>query len=238
MRMEEPMRLYLLLFGVNSVTGTPYPGYLIRTADGTNVLVDTGIPDDMLSYYLNPADIHEEYSLVSQLATLGLTRQNIHYLIATHLDDDHVGHHDLFPDAEIVIQRTQLEVGRRSERFQRNRTHWDAPGLHYRAVDGDTELLPGIELIESSGHVPGHQAVLVRLPQTGPVLLTIDAISRSNQRDPDTRPVSPFDMDEASTRASTRKLMELAERERVTLLIYGHDADQWKSLKVSPDFYG
>lgn len=36
-----------------------------------------------------------------------------------------------------------------------------------RLVDGDTELLPGLELIETSGHVPGHQSVLVRLPKTG-----------------------------------------------------------------------
>jgi N-acyl homoserine lactone hydrolase len=32
--------------------------------------------------------------------------------------------------------------------------------------------LPG----PTSGHVPGHQSVLVRLPQTGPVLLAIDAV--------------------------------------------------------------
>jgi N-acyl homoserine lactone hydrolase len=43
-------------------------------------------------------------------------------------------------------------------------------------VDGDTELLPGLTLLETSGHTPGHQSVLVRLPQTGPVLLAIDAV--------------------------------------------------------------
>ena len=45
-----------------------------------------------------------------------------------------------------------------------------------RLVDGDTELLPGLELIETSGHVPGHQSVLVRLPKTGAILLPIDAV--------------------------------------------------------------
>ena len=50
-------------------------------------------------------------------------------------------------------------------RFQATRPPWDAPGK--RLVDSDTELLPGIELIECGGHVPGRQAVLVRLPQTG-----------------------------------------------------------------------
>ena len=46
-------------------------------------------------------------------------------------------------------------------------------------VDGDTELLPGVTLIETSGHAPGHQSVLVRLPKTGAVLLVIDAVGRA-----------------------------------------------------------
>ena len=58
-----------------------------------------------------------------------------------------------------------------------------------RLVDGDTELLPGLELIETSGHVLGHQSVLLRLPKMGPVLLVADAIIYSALCDPDTRKV-------------------------------------------------
>lgn len=61
------------------------------------------------------------------------------------------------------------------ERWSITCSHWDDANLHYRFVDGDIELVPGVELIETSGHVPGHQAVLVCLPQTGPILLAIDA---------------------------------------------------------------
>jgi N-acyl homoserine lactone hydrolase len=104
-------------------------------------------------------------------------------------------------------------------------------------VDGDAEIAPGVEVIESSGHVPGHQSVLVRLPQTGPVLLAIDAINRVDQCDPDTRTIGPYDMDEAGVRASTRKLMDRAGSEGVSLVICGHDADQWASLRKSPEYY-
>ncbi|GHP00317.1 hypothetical protein KSF_103640 [Reticulibacter mediterranei] len=117
------------------------------------------------------------------------------------------------------------------------RSQWDAPELRYQLVDGDTTLLPGIELIETSGHSPGHQSVLVRLPQTGPVLLAIDAIPSAGCLDPDTRPLTPFDMDEEEVRASTRKLIALAERERVTLIVHGHDRDQWQQLKCLPEYY-
>lgn len=235
------MRLYLFVYGVNSANGTPYPGYLIQTDDGTNVLVDTGFGKEMIGAYTQRSEpgtkIDEADYVVNQLAALGLAPKDIRYLIATHLDGDHAGGHDEFPDAEIVIQKEHLEAARQLERFQATRKHWDAPGLHYRTVDGDTELLPGIELIKTTGHKPGHQSVLVRLPETGPVLLAIDAIPRMDQRDPETRAIGPADMDEANTRASTRKLMDLAAREGVTLIIHGHDPEQWKTLKKSPDYY-
>jgi len=46
-----------------------------------------------------------------------------------------------------------------------------------------------------------------------------------------------MDMDEAMLRASTRKLLELGQREPVQLTIFGHDGDQWRTLKKAPDFY-
>jgi N-acyl homoserine lactone hydrolase len=235
------MRLYLLLYGTNSANGTPFPGYLIQTDDGTNVLVDTGFPPEVTGAYRTATSpgprVEEEQYVLNRLAALGLAPKDIHYLIATHLDGDHAGNHDLFPDAVIVIQKEHLDAARQMERFQGNRAHWDAPGLHYRTVEGDTELLPGIELINTTGHKPGHQSVLVRLPETGPVLLAIDAIPRMDQRDPETRAIGPADMDEVNTRASTRKLMDLAARENVTLIIHGHDPEQWKTLKLAPDYY-
>ncbi len=235
------MRLYLLQYGINSASGTPYPGYLIQTDDGKNILVDTGFPRAMIGAYRQATEpgprVDEEEYVVNRLAALGLAPRDIHYLIATHLDGDHAGGHHEFPDSEIVIQQEHLDMARSHERFQRTQDLWDAPGLHYRTVSGDTELLPGIELIASSGHKPGHQSVLVRLPETGPVLLAIDAIPRMDQRDAETRTIGPADMDEAGTRASTRKLMDLAAREGVTLIIHGHDPEQWKTLKKAPEYY-
>jgi N-acyl homoserine lactone hydrolase len=236
------MRLYLLQFGSNAGSGTPYPGYLIQTDDGANILVDSGFPPDVTGAYTQPGHeqgpkVDEADYVLNRLAALGLQPEDIHYLIATHLDGDHAGNTDRFPNAEIIIQRSHREAARTLERFQDTRPFWDAPGLRYREVDGDSEVVANVEVIESSGHVPGHQAVLVRLPETGPVLLAIDAMPRMDQRDADTRTIGPFDMDEAGVRASTRKLMDLAEREGVALIVHGHDAQQWASLKHAPEFY-
>ncbi len=242
-RVTRPARLYLFPLAVFGRVPTPVPGYLIQMDDGTNVVVDTGFSPEMAEAARQPGyagmPLTEYVPITAHLAALGVRPEDVRYVIATHLDPDHAGQHDAFPDAEIVIQRAQYDVAKASTdgRYTATRSHWDAPGLRYRLVDGDTELLPGVELVETSGHVPGHQSVLVRLPETGPVVLTIDAINYAGQQDPETRAVANYDVDEAQTRASTRKLRDIAAREGVRLMIYGHDRGQWRTLKKAPEYY-
>ena len=255
------MRLYLLQLGLvadGDATPTPLPGYLIQTDDGTNVLVDSGYsrrihgaheqvaaevlaayPDDPLVAFnalviRGLRDDPEDF-VVNRLAVLGLTPRDIDYLVCTHFDADHAGNHDLFPDADLVVQRRHYEIARAYPRF-RIFDSWDTPSLRYRLVDGDTTLLPGIDLIDSSGHVPGHQSVLVRLPETGPVLLAIDAITHAQFLDPHTPDILQ-DMDHDAKRASVKKLRAIAEREGAGLIVFGHDGEQWQTLRRSPACY-
>ncbi len=237
------MRLYIMQLGINPAAGSPYPGYLIQVGNGTSVLVDTGFGPKMVELSRQPghqgARITEDDLVVNQLARIDVRPDDITHLIATHFDGDHAGSLTAFPRAEIVVQRRHYEVAKAGHpRFAGTREQWDDPRLRYRLVDGDTTLVPGVELIETSGHVPGHQSVLVRLPQTGPVLLAIDAIARAlGDHTPETRPTGPYDLDETETRASTRKLVDLAAREGVTLIVYGHDPEEWKKLRKAPQFY-
>ena len=237
------MKLYVMQLGINQATGSPYPSFLIRTDDGTNVLVDTGFNAKMVETSHQPghqgAVINTEDLVVSQLGRLGVSPSDIRYVIATHFDGDHAGSLAEFGGSEIVAQRRHYEAARDGHpRFAGTRHQWGDARLRYRLVDGDTTLLPGIELIETSGHVPGHQSVLVRLPKTGPVLLAIDAMALAlGQHTPENRPVGQYDMDAEGTRASTRKLVDLAARERVALIIYGHDPEEWKKVKKAPEFY-
>lgn len=96
--------------------------------------------------------------------------------------------------------------------------------------------MPGVTLLETGGHAPGHQSVLVRLPQTGPVLLAIDAVMLQRLFTPD-RAAWPVDDNEEQLRASTRKLLDLFEREQVALVVFGHDGEQWQTLKKAPAYY-
>lgn len=233
---SAPQRLYLMQVAT-LLANVPAVCYLVRTGNGTNVLIDSGLPGDVQPPPGMPAPIMGN-NVIEQLAMLGLHPSDIDLLICTHFDPDHAGYHASFTNAELVVQRQHYEVARSGNaRFVPTRPQWDHPALRYRLVEGDTELLPGLELIETSGHVPGHQSILVRLPQTGPVLLTIDAVLAQKSFTPE-RKASPLDDNEEALRASTRKLLALVQREQVSLIIFGHDAEQWQTLKKAPDYYG
>ena len=206
--------------------------YLIETSDGGHVLVDTGMTPGV-----RPQPTEGETNVMEKLAAVGLRPKDIDTVICTHFDVDHAGYHDAFPDAEFIVQRAHYDLARGGhERLAAARPHWDHPSLRYRLIDGDTEILPDLTLLETSGHVTGHQSVLVRLPRIGPVILAIDAVMMQRLFTSE-RKKWPLDEDEEQLRASTRKLLEIAKRERVSLVVFGHDGEQWRTLRQSPDFY-
>ncbi len=244
-----PQRLYLMQVATMIIgpLTLPVPCYLIQTKDGKNILIDSGLPPNMPGSERTEDMIEDSLGrsliitygkdVIEQLAMIGVQPADIDLLICTHYDDDHAGNIGAFPNARLIAQRLHHEVASAGHpRFALTRSQWDQPLSRYQLVDGDTKLLPGLELIETSGHVPGHQAVLVHLPQTGPVLLAIDAVAVQAHFTAD-RPVSPADADGAGAITSTRKLLDLVERKHISLVIFGHDSPQWSTLKQLPDFF-
>lgn len=233
------MRLFLLRLGRVRGEGLPITGALIRHPSGRNVLVDTGAPIKFAGDDSAPFEVGPDEHVLARLAGLGLTAADVHYVVGTHMDPDHAGAFDCFPQAEIVVQRREYEAARDSGelRYEWQRMHWDHGGLTYRLVDGNTALLDGVELLESNGHSAGHQSVLVRLPNTGPVLITGDAIAAEELIDPDNRTNTAHDHDGDAARRSTRKLMRLAAEQGVALMVCSHDPAQWNELRTSPEYY-
>jgi len=236
------MKLFLFKLGIILPFGVPVPGYLIQTDSGLNVLVDTGLPYSFINNPRNPEGIQfemkEEDYIVNRLNEIGLTPKDINYLICTHFDIDHAGNNELFGNAEIIVQRANYELDKLGNpRLALSKEHWDGPEFNYKIIEGDTTIMEGIDLIETSGHVPGHQSVLINLPNTGKVLLAIDAIPAPYLTDADTRLIMPTDMDEAGVRQSTKKLMDIVKSQNISLIIHGHDMEQWHTLKHAPLYY-
>jgi N-acyl homoserine lactone hydrolase len=251
------MRLYILDLGRSeidlgagptSVPGgrrrvlTPVVGYLIHTDAGTNILVDTGmnrrhITDPFATIRGRPIAekltpiMRPEDDVLARLGQVGLTVQDVDVLICTHFHFDHAGNLADFGASRLLAQRACYEhamtVGQALPEL------YNQPHLRYELLDGDTDLAPGVRLLETPGHVPGHQSVVVRLSRTGTVVLAIDAILSQESLDADNFQVSA---DPERARASARRLVDLARHEH-GLLIFGHDPAQWETLRKAPEYY-
>ena len=226
-------RLYLMQVGDMPEYEIPIVCYLVQTGDGKNILIDSGLPEIMPE---GESEFENGQDVIEQLASIGLKPDDIDMVVSTHYDVDHAGRHAAFTNAHYVVQRAHHVSAASNPRYASIRPQWDQPMERIRLVDGDTELLPGLELIETSGHVPGQQSVLVRLPKTGPVLLTIDAVPFSEGFTRDKQD-DGSDPDAEGIRASTNKLLDLGEREKVALVIFGHEREQWEGLKKLPEYY-
>lgn len=220
----------------------PVSAYLIRLDDGTTVLVDTGMSrlhiedpratfrgtpiEDALVPDMAPAD-----DLESRLQSVDVAAADVDVVINTHLHFDHAGNNDLFPRATFMVQR-EHHTAATDDRSYPNQ-YWNLPGLRFELLDGEGELFAGVESILTPGHAPAHQSVLVRLPETGPVVICGDAIYVQANLDHDNW---LGQADPAAARVSAHRLLDLAEREHATLL-YGHDADQARRYPRAPHAY-
>ena len=226
-------RLYLMQVGSMPEYQIPIVCYLVQTDEGKNILIDSGLPEIMPE---GETDFENGQDVIEQLASMGLKPDDIDIVISTHYDDDHAGRHAAFTKAQYIVQRVHHLDAATNPRYAFIRSQWDQPTERIQLVDGDTELMPGLELIETSGHVPGHQSVLVRLPKTGAILLTIDAVpfGEGFTRDEQDDGSNP---DAEAIRTSTIKLLDLVEEEHIDLVIFGHDSEQWKGMKKLPEYY-
>ncbi|MCP2341067.1 N-acyl homoserine lactonase family protein [Actinomadura rupiterrae] len=231
------MKLYLFKAGTVRATGAPVPAYLVRHDDG-DVLIDTGYPRTRGTGPDEPVIVEPGEDVPTRLERLGVDPGELTDVVLSHFDPDHAGNLDAFPRARFWVQSAQLAAARSGSvpRLERFRALWDLPDDRFRQVTGDHELLPGIELVESGGHVPGHQSVLLRPPGAAPILLAIDAIPTAADLDAEQRRIYPLDHDEPGVRDSTRKLVDLATRENARI-VHGHDAAQWAGLPLAPDPY-
>lgn len=162
---------------------------LLIEADSELILVDTGLgrrdvadPKRRLSRFflsmLKP-DFRDEMTAFRQVQALGFDPNDVRHIILTHLDFDHAGGLDDFPQATVhllaaerdyaFLQKTWLDRQRFRPQQWSTKDKWkvypagegeDWFGLErVRALDG---LPPDIALIPLVGHTFGHSGVAVQ----------------------------------------------------------------------------
>lgn len=119
------------------------------------------------------------------LRELGIDCSRVPYVVLTHLHYDHVGNLDKFPGATFVVQDEEMAfwTGRYAGRGHFRTLVEPDDVLHLvrenfegrlRFVDGDEEILPGIEVFKAGGHSAGLQMARIRTAR-GRVVLASDA---------------------------------------------------------------
>jgi glyoxylase-like metal-dependent hydrolase (beta-lactamase superfamily II) len=104
------------------------------------------------------------------LSHLGWTPEDVSIVINTHLHADHCGNNRLFPNAKFFVSSREWFFAGNPLPSQRSlyaeREFGSVPYLGYSLVGEDHyDVLPGLRVIQTRGHTPGHQSVLVNTAQ-------------------------------------------------------------------------
>jgi glyoxylase-like metal-dependent hydrolase (beta-lactamase superfamily II) len=241
---------------------------LVESNDGL-VLVDTGLgtgdvanPRSRLSWFflalLSP-DFRQEMTALHQIRRLGFDPSDVRHILLTHLDFDHAGGLDDFPDATVhllsaerehaVAQRTWLD----RQRFRPQQWSTAARWKTYSATAGDSWFgfdcvrplaIAGLDLalVPLLGHTLGHAGVAVRgerswLLQAGDAYFHHDEIDLHR---PSCTPGLRFyqwmmEKDRDARLGNQERLRELRRSHGHEVEIFcGHDLGEFESLAGRP----
>ncbi len=209
--------------------------YLIKHAQGY-FLWDTGVADAIAAKPdgepAPPAGISwkRPKALAAQLQELGVKPDDIKFVGISHTHADHAGNVELFPKSMLMVQKAEYEWpdAKGGPRF--------APAHPVTKLEGDRDVFGdgSVTIISTPGHTPGHQSLLVKLPKTGAVLLTGDAVHFKANWDGRVVPGANFDKDK--TAASMTRMADVLAQNKGQIWI-NHDKPQREAGKLSPQFY-
>ncbi len=229
----------------------PVPWFLLTHPKG-NVVIDGGLAVEGLAdpraYWGDAVDSYqpvmiEEQGCVAQLAKLGISREDVRFVILSHLHSDHSGAIGRFPHATHIVQRREYEYAFTPDWFAAGayvRRDFDRPGLKWHFLEGDAtdgyDLYGdgALRMVFTPGHSVGHQSFLVRLPKSGAILLAADAAYTLDHWNEKALP--GFMASAVDTVRSVGKLRMLAGQTDA-VVVTGHDPEAWPGFKQAPAYY-
>src|SRR5271165_3917223 len=248
----------LLQSGATGKIQIPVAFFLIKHPKG-NVLFDCGNNDRIITdpTYWGPfvaaldPERTPDVAIDTQLSKVDVKPADIKYVVLGHFHVDHAGNVGKFLDSTFEYQRDEI----------RN-AFWPAPGYatffisddfamlrnsvggpmpsKYKTIelDGDLDLFGdnSIYIHRSVSHTPGSQIMVVRLPKTGTVVLTSDAVYLQENLEKNILPsigsvYDPVGMLDAY--AWVKRVHDVEGGD----IIFAHDPDVYKAHKHSPEYY-
>lgn len=214
------------------------PCFLVRRGDDW-LLWDAGLGDRLA---VIPGGVHQlggqwtvRRTLAAQLQDLGLAPADIAYVALSHAHADHSGNIDLFPDATWLMDPVELSAARAEPTplgVDRGLLKvLDTASI--RPIEGDMDVFGDgrVLILKTPGHTAGHKSLLVRLRNSGPVLLTGDLFHTRENRA--YRRVPSPNVDRADTLASFDRFEGVAARESARVIVQ-HSPQDVATLPAPP----
>jgi len=217
--------------------------YLIKHSRGA-LFWDTGLSDSIVGISEGvdvgggAFNFKVVKTLKSQLEEIDVDPLSVDYIAFSHLHLDHTANAAYFLNATWLIQESEYEVA-----FSPDAETFFFNPQDYGVLQGnDTIKLNGhhdvfgdrsVVIISTPGHTPGHQALYINLPETGPIILSGDLYHFQKNREEYGFPV--FNT-KKETVHSFALIDDLLDKLNAKLWIQ-HDKPFVESLKLSPNFY-
>lgn len=203
--------------------------YLIRHGDDY-LIWDTGNP-------VGAGPTAPKTALTDLLAQLEVTPAQVKYVAISHYHGDHTGQASQFPQATLLIGKADWDVvtDPKSATIVSPTVfaNWTTGGGKVEPVVGDKDVFGDgtVVMLNTPGHTPGHHSLLVRLKETGNVLITGDlAHFRENYANDG---VPTFNTDRAATLASFDRIKKIAANLKAMVIIQ-HDQRDVAKLPAFP----
>ena len=227
----------------------PAPIYtvLLKHPEGY-VLFDAACHDNkerQAPFIFDALHLKEEERLLNRLAGIGVSPDEIRFLVLSHMHADHTGFLDKFPNAEILVSDREFTNSVKEYALGTSRScpdfeYWISLKLNWKLLPDDEkkiELLDGITILNfGCGHSHGMMGLLVDFEKTGKVMIVSDAIYMREHLEPP-RPV-PLVVQDRDGYLGTLDYIDALAKEENAAIWFGHDIGQNKELIKSTDgFY-
>lgn len=217
--------------------------YVVRHPKGTLVW-DTGLPDELAALpdgktVMQIFKLSVQRPFARQLAEIGVDPDRVDFLGISHMHFDHLGNAGLFPKATLLIQKEEYDAAFGPEPGKYGFDPAGYPTLKANPVktlkDDHDVFGDGTVVIKRAlGHTPGHQALFLRLPRTGNLLLSGDLVHFSDNWEH--KRVPGFNHDKEQSVKTMHEIEDFLKANKATLWIQ-HDLEQNAGIKHAPAYY-
>jgi glyoxylase-like metal-dependent hydrolase (beta-lactamase superfamily II) len=125
------------------------------------ILVDTGLEQFMVPEEVGKTYGFDVLEFEEALATVGLKPEDIEVIIHTHLHNDHCENDYKCPNATVYVQKAEMDFFKNPHPIDHRYYPDLLDDVRVVEVEGDVNILDGIDVIFSPGHTVGCQSVAI-----------------------------------------------------------------------------